>query len=222
MRVKKRMREKVGCVVSSCAALLFAVSGCGGKPNPESAPAAEGEARRAVPVAPAVPSKQSAQAAQLTQAAPSRLPEDPIAGKRSEEQWREHLEEEERERQLGYDRRRLKQHRAVVRLIAAARAQYDRARTEAVLAKARERMPKRLEELRRQTEAIDHWGVSSRMLGDYQAVAALLADTYPEAKRAALQGDAPALERARADFDQRMETIAAKLEEAAESKEEYE
>src|SRR6185369_15066308 len=68
---------------------------------------------------------------------PTRLREDPEAAKRSEAQWREHMEDEEDERQAGFDKQHLAEHRALIKLIGAARARYDQARTEDALAKAR-------------------------------------------------------------------------------------
>lgn len=140
-----------------------------------------------------------------------------MLGKQSEQQWREHMLDEERERQLGYDRRHLAAHRAVVQRLMAARGRYDRAKTASALAKVRAEMPARLEEIRKRVTAIDHWGNNSRVLADYAALEASLEGVYPDAKQAAQKGDAAALERARADFDQRVKTIASWLKQAAES-----
>ncbi|MFI5308634.1 MAG: hypothetical protein ACHQ53_14840, partial [Polyangiales bacterium] len=119
-----------------------------------------------------------------------RLPEDPVAGKQSELQWREHMAQEEHERQLGFDRKRLKEHRAVVKLIVAARARYDRARTAAAVAKVRTDMPRAIAEVRRRVTEIDRWGVNSRLLRDYDALATSLLGPYADAKVAAIKGDA--------------------------------
>ena len=151
---------------------------------------------------------------------PQRLPEDPVAGKQSELQWREHMEEEEHERQIGYDRRFLKEHRALTKLIAAARARYDGAKTEAAVAKVRSGMPAQIAEVRRRVTEIDHWGTNSRLLSDYEALSASLTDAYPDAKIGALKGDGSALDVARAAFDGHMQKIAAWLKEAAETEEE--
>src|SRR5262245_57374397 len=56
-----------------------------------------------------------------------RLPEDPVAGAKSTQQWKEFMVAEEHERQLHYDRARLKQHRAMLKFLVATRARYDRA-----------------------------------------------------------------------------------------------
>ena len=144
------------------------------------------------------------------------MPEDPEAGKRAEQQWREHLEHEEEERQAWFDHDRLEQHRALVKLIAAARAGYDRARSEAALAKVRADMPQRIAEIRERVTEIDHWGNNSRVLPDYAVLSEALAGSYADAKLAALKGDAAALEQARGAFDQRMKKVDGWLEEAAE------
>ncbi len=138
----------------------------------------------------------------------SRLPEDPIAGERSEQQWREHKAKEEIERQLAFDYDRLPQHRAVVRLIGNARKRYDRARTEAAVARVKSTIAARTAEVRRRAKAIDPWGVTSPLLPDYEALATSLESGYVDARIAAIEGDAQALEAARADFDARLEKIA--------------
>jgi hypothetical protein len=148
------------------------------------------------------------------------LPEDPAAGKRSEQQWREHMDHEEEERQTLFDRKRLKQHRALIKLIAAARARYDHARTEAAVAKVQQDMPRQVAEMRRRVTEIDPWGVNSRLLPDYAALTAALSDTYAPAKIAAIKGDASALTQLHADFDQRMKKMNDWLHEVEESKDE--
>jgi hypothetical protein len=153
------------------------------------------------------------------QADPGRLPEDPVAGKQSEAQWREHMEEEEHERQIGFDRQHLEEHRAVTKLIAAARARYDGAKTEAAVAKVRADMPRQIAEVRKRVTAIDHWGVNSRLLADYEALSVSLSDAYPLARVSALKGDGSALDAARGAFDEHMKKIASWLEEAAENDE---
>lgn len=151
---------------------------------------------------------------------PPRLPEDPVAGKRSEEQWRAHMREEEEHRQLAFDRRRLKQHRAVVRLLTAARARYDRARSEAEVTRVSARMPAVADDVRRRMKAIDPWGNNSRPLADYEALLAVLATGYPAAKRAALAGDGQSLAQLRTETDERFDKITRWLAEAAETEDE--
>jgi prefoldin subunit 5 len=201
------------CVASLCTTALVVAAGCR-----RETPAPVPDAPAPAPAPPAAPQPD----APVARVDPPRLPEDPIAGKRSEEQWREHMKEEDHELQLAFDRRRLKQHRAVVRLIDEARAQYDRARTEAEVAKIRTAMPKRIAQLRQRMTEIDRWGARSPMSPEYEALSAALTGAYPDAKIAALAGNAQALEQAQATFDQRRKTITDWLEEAAESKDEYE
>jgi hypothetical protein len=150
----------------------------------------------------------------------NRLPEDAALGKRSELQWRQHMEDEERERQIGFDRQRLKQHRAIVARFKAARSLYDRATAEAALAKARTEMPQRVEEIQKQVTELDHWGNNSRLLGDYAALEASLTSDYADAKLSALKGDGAALKNAQAAFDGHLKIISGWLEEVAHAKEE--
>jgi hypothetical protein len=62
--------------------------------------------------------------------------------------------------------------------------------------------------VRRRAKAIDPWGVTSPLLPDYEALATSLESGYVDARIAAIEGDAQALEAARADFDARLEKIA--------------
>ncbi|HEY2732623.1 MAG TPA: hypothetical protein VGI70_01495 [Polyangiales bacterium] len=150
----------------------------------------------------------------------SKLPEDPIAAKKSEAQWRQHMRDEEDERQLGFDRSRLGRHRALMKLIAAARADCERARTEGALAKVRMQLPARIAQMQRSVTAIDRWGVNSRVLGDYAALIDALSDRYPAAKLEALRGDRRAWERAQREFTEHEKTIEQWLERAEEDDEE--
>lgn len=149
------------------------------------------------------------------------LPEDPEAGKRAEAQWREHLEKEEEERQVNFDRRRLKEHRALIRGINATRARVKDARSLSAFAKVEAALPAQLEQLREGIRKIDPWGVTSRLLPDYQALVTLLGGSYGEAKAEALRGDPAALAKANAEFNARVEHMKELLEEAEESEETY-
>ncbi len=189
--------------IAACA-LGLSTSGCRRAPVP---PTDERSGVRAAPSA----------SASVAPPDPSRLPEDPAAGRRSTLQWREHMEDEERERQLGFDHRHLKEHRAVVKLLTAARARYDGAQTEAAVERVRGDMPRQLTEIRRKVTELDHWGVNSRVLPDYAALEASLEAGYADAKVAALGGHAEALAAARATFDQHLKTIADWLEAANET-----
>lgn len=151
---------------------------------------------------------------------PPQLPEDPVAAQRAEAQWREHLDREEEERQMLFDRPRLKQHRAVVRALKAVRTSYDRAKNDAALTKARTAAGSHLESVQKQVGELDPWGVNSRLLPEYRALQESLANAYPDAKGAALSGDKAALESARSSVDQHLRAIAGWLEEAEHGEEE--
>jgi hypothetical protein len=153
-------------------------------------------------------------------AAPDRLPEDPVAGAKATAQWRAHLAFEERERKLRYDRDRMKQHRTVLRFLVATRARYDRAGSKAAVTAIRERLPPAIEAARQRIARIDHWGVSSNLLVDYDAMLKLLAEGYPAARIDALAGDPAPLALAKADLDAREKRINDWLEEAAETEDE--
>jgi hypothetical protein len=130
------------------------------------------------------------------------------------------MEEEEHERQIAFDARRIPEHRALVQLVSAARARYDAATTEAALAAARSAVSGRVQEIRRKVVELDHWGVNSRLLPDYAALESLLEKDYADAKQASLKGDSRSLDDARSRFDAHVKTIEAWLEEAREAEHE--
>ena len=146
--------------------------------------------------------------------------EDPVAGAKSTAQWREHLAAEEHERKLHYDRDRLKGHRAVLKLLVAARARYDRAKTKAAVLAVQKRVPATAEDIRRRIKQIDQWGNNSNLLGDYDAFLNALGDPYPAARIAAIGGDHAAHDALAADLDRRTRHIKDWLAEAAASKDE--
>lgn len=184
-------------------------------------PAAEPAPAAAAPVA-TPESALPPPAAPKVHTGPATLPEDPEKGQASTAQWQHHLEHEEEERQIAFDHARLKEHRAVVKLITAARARLDRAKTEAALDKAQADMPALITEIRDRIKDLDHWGNNSRLHPEYEALQFLLAGNYAAAKRAALQGDESALTQVRATYDLRMKGIADWLEKAEHEGEEGE
>ena len=157
------------------------------------------------------------QAPRAGDAGPSGLPEDPAAGRKSEAEWRRHMDWEERERQLSFDKNRIPQHRAVIQRLAAARARYDRAKTKAAIERVRADMPALRQDLEARTTEIDHWHVNSPLLADYDAEMADLDGAYPDAKLAALSGDAKPLRALRVRMDQRQKKMAEWLDAAKES-----
>lgn len=140
------------------------------------------------------------------------LPEDPVAGKRSELQWKKHLQAEELERQMLFDRNRLKEHHALIERLAAARETLDRTKTPSDLKKAQAALEPKLKELQRDIDAIDRWKNSSRILADYDALMSALWNTYPAAKLAAMGGKTEALSQVRNDFDAHLRTMHAWLD----------
>lgn len=80
---------------------------------------------------------------------------------------------------MGYDRRKVKEHRALLAVLLAARRRYDAARTPAAVATLSARTPALREEAHRRITAIDHRGVNSRLLPDYQELLRALSETYP-------------------------------------------
>ena len=144
-------------------------------------------------------------------------PEDPVKAAKSTAQWREHLAAEDHERKLLYDRGRLKEHRAVLKLLVGARARYDRAKTKAAVLAIQKRLPATVEDVRRRMTKIDHWGTNSNLLADYDAYLNALSEGYPAARIASLDGEPASLDAVRSDLDQRTRHIKDWLAEAAAS-----
>ena len=142
-------------------------------------------------------------------------PEDPAAGAKSTAQWRQHLAAEERERQLQFDGQRLKQHRAVVKLLTAARARFDRAKSKAAVLSAQKRLPPVVEEIQRRIKQIDRWGNNSRLLVDYDTYVKALSAHYPAARIDMLEGHPAALDTIRGQLDEVTKRINSWLAEAA-------
>jgi hypothetical protein len=148
---------------------------------------------------------------------PGNLPEDADAGKKASAEWHQHLAHEEEERQLGYDRHRLPQHRGVVKLLMETRRRYDAAGTKGAVLSAEKAFRATVPDLDARLDAIDHWGVSSKVLPDYRALVTTFSEAYPNARSAALAGDTSALERVKGDVEARFKAIDAWLHEAEES-----
>jgi hypothetical protein len=150
----------------------------------------------------------------------STLPEDPEAGARSVAEWRQHLQREERERRLHYDRRKLPQHRELIRTLRAVRQGYDSATSKAAVRAAKQRQLALLPQLEKSLDAIDHWRVNSKVLPEYQELIGIFSDAYPSARIEALSGEKDPLATLQNEVATRFDTIDDWLREAAESEDE--
>ena len=178
--------------------------------------------RDAVPRPSAVPgaSALASAKAHATPATSKRLVEDAAAGARSVAQWREHMKEEERERKLNYDRRKLREHERVLVALRQARKSYDSAKSEQGVRRAKAALAKGHTHIERAILAVDHWGVSSNVLGDYRAILKTLSDAYPTARIAALSGRGAPLAEVRGEVDGRLQKVEDWLERARGSRDE--
>jgi hypothetical protein len=199
--------------MTACIALAALAPGCRHRATVDRAKPLDG----ASPPTGAPPSKSEARTS--AHAFPS-LPEDLDAGMRSVAQWRRHLEREERERRLHYDRRKLAEHRKVLELLRQARHDYDTARGEAAVRAAQARFRSTRNVLEAALVSIDHWGVNSKVLPDYRNVVGVLSEPYPAARIQAIAGDEARLVNMSRELDQTLASIDDWLEEAAESEDE--
>jgi hypothetical protein len=140
------------------------------------------------------------------------LREDPVAGKRSSEQWDKHLQTEELERQFLFDKNRLPEHRVLMARIAEARAHWDNAESPTEFERARNALQPKLHTLRSNLDALDRWKNSSLILPDYEALLSALSDSYPAAKLAAIGGNDAPLRQAKLSFDAHQRTMREWLE----------
>ena len=176
------------------------------------------QGKRAVPVQASSPATASSLAPRVAAAADStRLPEDPIAGARSEAQWREHLADEERERKALFDRRHRVDHEAVLAFLRDSRARYDRAQTPAAVLGLKREFPSTSAAIRRRIEQIDRWQNSSNVLADYATLLQLLSEPYPQARLRALSGDKDELAKVQREIDERTKKISDWLAYAAQA-----
>lgn len=203
------MRSNFAGATLILTASLTTIGGC-----KRAAPPGATSDARTTGIASAAPSPGASSA--VPSATPS-LPEDPEAAARSLERWREHLEEEERERRLHFDRRKLPEHEAVVAKLQSARADFDRAESQAQLERARLSFLRNVADLERRFDHIDHWGNNSAVLADYAEIVKLLTRAYPAARRAALSGNSAEFVALQAEVARRFGAIEASLKEARES-----
>lgn len=138
------------------------------------------------------------------------LPEDPELGRKATEQWQEHEEEEERNRQRCFDYERRPQHRTVIAALDRLRKGYDRAKSKSEIAAAQARATREAPALREQFDQIDPWQNSSLLVADYAALLDLL--TQPSA--GAQSGDAAELKALRAELRQKSQELQQTLKEA--------
>jgi len=148
------------------------------------------------------------------------LPEDPDAGARSLAQWQQHLKDEERERRLNYDRRKLPEHERIVKVLSKARRSYDRASTESAVRAAQAKFRSTVPGFEKTFTDIDHWGQSSKLLPDYRALVAAFSERYPAARVSALSGSLAAFNAITREVDDRFQRIDEWMREAADSEDE--
>jgi len=144
------------------------------------------------------------------------LPEDPIAGKASEAQWREHLAEEDEERLLANDRRALKLHQKIVALLTRARGAYEQAHGKNAVLRVQADMPDTEAHCRKLMGEINQWGNVSPLTATYETLLTSLKEDLPQARLAALNDGKRSLEAVEQDWAARLRRIKHRLHEAAE------
>jgi hypothetical protein len=152
-----------------------------------------------------------------SQTARPRAAEDPVAGKRSEAEWRAHLAREDRERLLARDRSALEHHRAIMAMLLRTRRNYDRARSPEAVGAAQAQAAQLASRVEQALTKINLWGNVSPLTSTYRSLVQSLREDFPRARTAALRGSAEKQTALRAEFDRRMRKIKSYLREAAQS-----
>jgi len=147
----------------------------------------------------------------------ARLPEDPVAGKRAEEQWRAHLAREDRERQLARDRHALTQHKAIIALLVRTHRTIERARSDKAMRAATARLSDVGTEVERRLEKINVWGNVSPVTSIYRDMVLLLKQGLSIDRRVSAGGGSDGHATSSFDWNGRLAEIRAYLHEAAES-----
>ncbi len=121
------------------------------------------------------------------------------------------LAAEENQRLLKYDRAKLPQHKQVFAFIVKTRAQYDGAKKagdKAKLDKLRDSLQKPIAATAKKMATIDPKGGNSNVTTDYDVMLNALANDYPAAIAASLEGDKQPLAEQTAELDKREKKVA--------------
>jgi hypothetical protein len=121
------------------------------------------------------------------------------------------LAAEENQRLLKYDRAKLPQHKQVFAFIVKTRAQYDGAKKagdKAKLDKLRDSLQKPIAATAKKMATIDPKGGNSNVTTDYDVMLNALANDYPAAIAASLEGDKQPLVDQTAELDKREKKVA--------------
>lgn len=120
-----------------------------------------------------------------------------------------------------FDRRRLAQHRVVLASLQATRKRYDNAKTPAAVLQAEQSFAQERATQQQRLEKLDRWRNSSNLSADYEALLAVFASAYPEARRQALAGSTSALAAVQGEVDARMKKISEWLSYVEKAKTEF-
>lgn len=120
---------------------------------------------------------------------------------------------EEQKRLIAYDRDKLPLHKQVFAAILKYRAAYAKAKTKEEVEKIRAKQEKALEATAKKMATIDPKGGNSNVTTDYDVMLNSLANEYPEALIASIDGAKQALGEQKAELDKRTKKITAWLAE---------
>jgi len=128
------------------------------------------------------------------------------------------LAADEHKRLLQYDKKHLKEHKKIFAFILASRKAYDGQKTKEGIAKLQAKMQKPLEKTAKEMAKIDPKGGNSNVLTDYDVMLNALANDYPGALMAALDGEKAGLDEQRQEMDKRTKKVSGWLAELQKAK----
>lgn len=209
--MRSRLPLRLGLPLAAC---LIVIAGCAKEapPPPPAAPAA--------PPAPSPAAPVNATDGGATDAGPkkSKLAPAPTDGlslaermerrKASDAKLAAQLAADERQRLLDYDKTKLKLHEQVFAFIKKTRAALDAAKTKPAIEKLRQKQSKPIVATGKQLQVIDPKGGNSNVVTDYDVMLNSLANDYPEALAASLDGgDSQGITEQRVELDKRAKKI---------------
>lgn len=113
----------------------------------------------------------------------------------------------ERKRLLAYDKTKAKLHNEVFTFIKKTRAAFDAAKSKEAVDKLHQKMEKPIVATGKKLQKIDPTGGNSNVVTDYDVMLNSLANEYPEALAASMDGTKEPLAEQRAELDKRTKKI---------------
>jgi hypothetical protein len=199
-------------VLASAIMVLFGA--CSSEPAKAPAPAPVAAPAAPLPAAPAAAGDGAAGDAGAKKSKLAPAPTDGLSlaermerRKADEAKLAAQLAGEERKRLMAWDKTKVKLHTEVFTFIKKTRATYDAAKTKEEVDKLKMKMEKSIVATGKKLQKIDPKGGNSNVVTDYDVMLNALAEDYPQALAASMDGLKPPLIEQRAEMDKRTKKI---------------